>query len=419
MEPLLFLSHRVPFPPNKGDKLRSYHLLRFLAGRYRIFLGTFDDNPDDEIELASLRELCEDCMVVDLHPGHARLRSLVGLVTGEALTLPYYRDAALSSWVHSIVRRHRISKALVFSSAMAQYVEDLPALTRVVDFVDVDSQKWVEYAKRRSWPLSLLYRREGARLLAFDCSVAGWADASVFVTSAEATLFRRLAPTSSASVHVIRNGVDAHFFSPEHDLPSPFRASELPIVLTGAMDYWPNIDAAHWFAAEVLPLVRLVQPMVRFYVVGHRPVASLQALNGRDQVVVTGGVPDVRPYLKHAHLVVAPLRIARGVQNKILEAMAMAKATVVSETAARGIAVTAGAEVDVASGAEDYARKILALLESPRALTMGRAARAKVLAEHDWRQNLSYIDELLMAPPTSLRGTEDPTDPVARSLTAV
>jgi sugar transferase (PEP-CTERM/EpsH1 system associated) len=292
-------------------------------------------------------------------------------------------------------------------------------MTRLVDFVDVDSEKWIEYARWRGWPLSLLYRREGRRLLAFDRRVAGWADASVFVTSAEAALFKKLAPGSATSVQVIRNGVDADFFCPDHDLPSPFPVSEQPIVFTGAMDYWPNVDAAHWFASEVLPLVRAEQPMARFYVVGNRPSASLETLGRRDDVVVTGKVPDVRPYLKHAQVVVAPLRVARGVQNKVLEAMAMAKATVVSEAAAAGVAARPAEEIQVASDADDYSRKILALLGSPRAQTMGRAARARVLAEHDWSLNLSRIDELLGTSSHSQRCAEGTTDCAARPLSAV
>ena len=418
MEPLLFLSHRIPFPPNKGDKVRSYHLLKFLASRYRVFLGTFIDNPEDEVEVARLREYCEDWLVVKLRPVRARLRSLIGVATNEALTLPYYRSSALRAWVRSTVARHRINRSLVFSSAMAQYVEDLPTLTRVVDFVDVDSEKWIDYAKWRSWPLSLLYRREGRRLLAFDRHVAGWADASVFVTSAEAALFKRLAPGTAARVQVIENGVDADFFSPHHDFLSPYPTAEHPIVFTGAMDYWPNVDAAHWFATEVLPLVRAVQPSVRFYVVGNRPTALLEALGKRDDVVVTGKVLDVRPYLKHAQVVVAPLRVARGVQNKVLEAMAMAKATVVSEAAAGGVAARPAEEIDVASDADDYARKVLALLGSPRAQMMGHAARARVLVKHDWSSNLTQIDELLSPSVNSQRNTAVPTDRAARPLTA-
>ena len=192
MEPLLYLVHRIPFPPNKGDKVRSFHLLRFLAGRFQVHLGTFVDNPADLVHVARLSEYCASSKVVEIRPALARIRSVPGLWTGEPLTLRYYRDASLAHWVNDVVRERRISKAVVFSSAMAQYVSGLTDLRVVVDFVDVDSAKWSQYGKSRRWPLSTVFEREGERLLAFERAVSRGASASVFVTPAEADLFRSL-----------------------------------------------------------------------------------------------------------------------------------------------------------------------------------------------------------------------------------
>jgi sugar transferase (PEP-CTERM/EpsH1 system associated) len=398
MEPILFLAHRIPYPPDKGDKVRSHHLLRYLCARYRVFLGTFYDDPADAAHVASLERLCAGVCALRLRRGRAKVRSLVGLATGEALTLPYYRDRRLARWVDRTIVQHAIRKAVVFSSAMAQYVEARGDLRVVVDFVDVDSDKWTQYAATRPWPLAAIYRREGRRLAAFERRVAAAAHASFFVSARETEFFVARAPEASARVSVLRNGVDADYFSPAHALDSPFAAGEEPLVFTGAMDYWPNVDAVTWFAREILPEIRAALPAARFYVVGMNPTAAVQALARLDGVVVTGRVDDVRPYLRHAAVVVAPLRIQRGVQNKVLEAMAMGRAVVASAVCAGAIAARPGAEFEVATSAEDFAEKVLALLASDRRDALGRAARARVLTQYDWNANLERLGPLLAGP---------------------
>ena len=400
MRNLLFLVHRLPYPPNKGDKVRSYHLLKHLAARHRVFLGTFVDDPQDEGYIDTVRKLCAGLHVVRLQPRFARLRSLSGLASGEALTLPYYRDAGMQAWVERTLRERGIDTAVVFSSAMAQYVTGIDRLRLLVDFVDVDSAKWSQYASKRSWPLSWLYRREATRLLAFEGAVADRAEASFFVTEAEVDLFRRLTPHTRARIEAICNGVDADYFSPvavSNGPSSVYPAGDLPLVFTGAMDYWPNIDAVVWFATEVLPAVCQRYPAARFYIVGMNPAPSVRALAG-EHVVVTGTVPDVRPYLHDAAVVVAPLRVARGVQNKVLEAMAMARPMVVAQICAAGIDAVAGQDFDVASGAAEYVDRVDALLREPRrAVAMGRAARKRVLGYYSWEAHLKRIDPYLDA----------------------
>jgi polysaccharide biosynthesis protein PslH len=395
MEPLLLLVHRIPFPPNKGDKVRSFHLLEFLASRYRVHLGTFVDSKDDLVHVPRLQEFCASFKVAEIRPAVARIRSLTGLLTGEALTLRYYRNAMLAEWVHSVVREQRITKAVVFSSAMAPYVANLANLRVVVDFVDVDSAKWTQYAQTRPWPLSMIYKREGARLLDFERSVADRAAASVFVTPAEAQLFRTLAPESSPRVRYAQNGVDTHYFSPEHDLPNPFPPDVDAIVFTGAMDYWPNVDAVSWFAQKALPAIVARRPNARFYIVGVQPTPAVQALAKDARIVVTGRVPDVRPYLKHARVVVAPLRVARGIQNKVLEAMAMARPVVVSATAAGALSAVPATEFEVVEGASGFIEKTIALMDPERGNSLGHAARQRVLADYNWTTNLTPFGSLL------------------------
>jgi sugar transferase (PEP-CTERM/EpsH1 system associated) len=309
--------------------------------------------------------------------------------------LRYYRDAALAQWVRSVVAEQRITRAVIFSSAMAPYVSDLTQLRVVVDFVDVDSAKWSEYARSRRWPLSTIYRREGTRLLAFERAVAGATEASVFVTPAEARLFRTLAPECGSRVHHAQNGVDTHYFSPEHVLPDPFDVDEDALVFTGAMDYWPNVDAVSWFAQEMLPAISARHPRVRFYIVGVQPTPAVQALARDPRIVVTGRVPDVRPYLRHARVVVASLRVARGIQNKVLEAMAMARPVVVSSAAAGALSGVPGIDFEVAESAPQFIEKTLALLDAERGRTLGEAARRRVLADYDWTINLTPFAALV------------------------
>jgi len=410
---LLFLSHRLPYPPNKGDKVRSCHLLKHLAGRYRVFLGTFVDDPEDWKHVETLKALCADVHVEKLSPAAKRLRSTTGFLTGEALTLPYFRSRRLRAWVRATTRREGIERAFAFSSPMAQYLADVPHVRRFIDFVDLDSAKWGDYARTRPWPVSALYAREARRLLHYEREVARGAEAVIFVTDDEARLFRKAAPESASRIMAIRNGVDSDYFSPAHDFESPFAPGEHAVVFTGAMDYWPNVDAVVWFAREVLPQIRRRDPAVRFWVVGMNPDAAVRALGNDSATVVTGRVDDVRPYLKHARVVVAPLRVARGIQNKVLEAMAMARPTVVTTATAAALSARPGVELEVAEGAHDFAAKVLESMEPVRGERMGALARSRVLADYAWPASFKLLDELLeqdrapsgaaVAPPIDMR----------------
>jgi sugar transferase (PEP-CTERM/EpsH1 system associated) len=410
MRNLLFLVHRLPYPPNKGDKVRSYHLLRHLCAGHRVFLGTFIDDPEDEVHLAHLRSICPDVFVARIDPQVAKVRSLLGLAKDCALSLCYYRNAQLQAWVTQTLQDHTMDAVVVFSSVMAQYVQGNPGADSpplLVDFVDVDSAKWTQYAASHRWPLSWLYRREGAQLLTYERSVAARAQRSFFVTQNEAELFQSMAPESAGRVLSMSNGVDVDHFSPHTAWPNPFRArrglsGQMALVFTGAMDYWPNMDAVIWFVGEVLPQLLKRWPQLCFYIVGRSPPACVVAL-ASESVVVTGTVLDVRPYLQHASLVVAPLRVARGLQNKILEAMAMGRPVVASSTCAQAIEANAG-ELVRASGVGGFVAAIDRLLSAPaRAAAIGQAARQRVQKSYSWGAHLSGIDRYLTgAQPTGV-----------------
>ncbi|WP_324780149.1 TIGR03087 family PEP-CTERM/XrtA system glycosyltransferase [Thiobacillus sedimenti] len=392
-EGLLFLAHRIPYPPNKGDKIRSFHLLRHLSTRYRVHLGAFVDDPADWQYREALRPYCASVRLVPLHPRRARLASLAGLLTGEALTLPYYRSGALRRWAAALAADGTVTRGLAFSSAMAQFMP--PGLARrVLDMVDVDSDKWTQYAPTQRWPLSWLYAREGRKLAAWEARVAGCFDATLLVSPAEAALLRQRVPAACDRIGVFENGVDAEYFSPVRDYPDPYAAGQISVVFTGAMDYWPNVDAVSWFAERVFPAVREAVPSAQFTIVGSRPAEDVLALARQPGVVVTGSVPDVRPWLAHAACAVAPLRIARGVQNKVLEAMAMARPVVVTPQAAEGIHGAPGRDFVVAADAAGFAAEVVAALRLRASVPQ---ARARVLAQYDWTRNVSAVDPLLEA----------------------
>ncbi|MEW6760099.1 MAG: TIGR03087 family PEP-CTERM/XrtA system glycosyltransferase [Pseudomonadota bacterium] len=394
MEDLLLLIHRIPYPPNKGDKIRSYHLLKHLARDYRVHLATFVDDADDWQHVPTVEKMCASSHFASLNPTLARVRSLGALVKNRSLSLDYYRDAGMQRWVDQTVAAHKIERVLVFSSAMAQYADKYPNARRVVDFCDVDSDKWRQYADKKSWPMSWLYRHEARQLLSYERQVAREYDASLFVSEPEAALFRQLAPESDARIGFFSNGVDTDYFSPDAAGPSPFKEGERAIAFTGAMDYWPNVDAVQWFAADVMPLLRARFPDLVFYIVGARPAPAVLELGKQPNIVVTGTVPDVRPYIAHARAAVAPLRIARGIQNKVLEAMAMATPVVVSPQALEGIEAEPGRELVLTQDATGFADAVASLL-ARQDNTMGLAARARVERKYSWPSNLACIGERL------------------------
>jgi sugar transferase (PEP-CTERM/EpsH1 system associated) len=418
VEPLLFLCHRIPYPPNKGEKMRAWNLLKGLAESYRVSLACFVDDPADWQHREIVARQCANFHAERLDRRTAKLKSVSGLLSGEPLTLPYYRSAGLARWVDDVIKRERIERAFVYSSAMADYVLERKDLRTIVDLVDVDSDKWAQFARASTWPMSWVYAREARMLLNVERRIAQRAHASLLVTDAEVALFRRLAPESVNKVFSVPMGVDVDHYAPRADRESPFGADELPLVFTGVMDYRPNVDAAVWFARDVLPGIALAYPKVRFYVVGMNPAPAVQALAQDPRVVVTGRVPDTRPYLQHARVVVAPLRIVRGVQTKVLEAMAMGRPVVVAAACAEAVDARAGEHLVTATTAQEFTHAVTRLLgERDAAEAMGRAGRVRIAGRYTWPASVAAIERLLSgASPHVSSGTA--VDGVALQATA-
>lgn len=381
---LLFLAHRIPFPPDKGDKIRSYHFLKALCERYRVHLGCFVDDPADLAHLPQLERMTESLCAVPIRPGLRKVTSLAAIFGRGSMSARFYRNRSLAAYVQR--RLPEVTRALAFSSPMMQFLPDQsPALAIcLADYVDVDSIKWAQYAERKTPPLSWLYRLESRRLARDEQRWAARARRVSFVSEDEAGLFRNASQASSIEVLAIPNGVDATRFDPAIAYANPTQDAGPRVVFVGAMDYWANVDAVKWFVERCWPQIQTRVPQARFQIVGRHPTTEVQKL-ADERVQVTGGVADVRQWLAHADVVVAPLRIARGIQNKVLEAMAMARPIVASCEALEGIELPA--ELWQRMSAKDaaaFADKVIEQLTAPGCVACPQY-RQFVLEHYSWQ----------------------------------
>ncbi len=430
MSDLLFLAHRVPFPPDRGDKIRSFHVLRYLSTRMRVHLVAFADDAADLDPPVAFTDRLASCTILPRGKSQARA-AVEALATGKPVSLTAFASSAMQAAVDRILPR--VGGIYCFSGQMAQYLPDGGARV-VMDFVDMDSAKFAGFADDSRGPMRWMMRREARLLGAFEQEIAAGVSASLFVSEAEATLFH--AGGATGRIVVVENGIDSATFDPAGQgailshhpgagrgpngkvagtggspspSPSPnwtpasageakggvvlgeVRADPL-IVFTGQMDYRPNIEAVTWFARDILPQIRARHPTARFAIVGRAPTPAVQALAG-EAVTVTGAVDDVRAWLAAADVCVAPLKLARGIQNKVLEAMAMARAVVASAAAAEGI--DHARTIRVAANAREFAAQVLALLDAPTdGAELGRAARAQVIRRYGWDARLAPLDAL-------------------------
>lgn len=393
MQPLLYLVHRIPYPPNKGDKIRSYNLLRSLSKKYNVYLGTFIDNSIDVQYVGNVEKYCAEVCVERLSPNISKVKSLSALVGTKPMSLPYYYNKRISLWVRSVIRQHNIKRIVVFSSSMAQYVEHEISndILRVIDFVDIDSDKWTQYAKNIRWPLSWIYNREAKTLFQYEKRISKVFNKSYFVSKLESDLFEKLTDDTSGQIDYFNNGVDSKYFDVNVELINPFEAQEVTLVFTGAMDYWANVDAVIWFEKNVLPLIALKIERVKFYIVGAFPGDKVRRLESNPMIRVTGKVKDMRPYIKYADVIVAPLRIARGVQNKVLEAMAFNKAIVATQAAVDGIEDCELFAPDIADDAEEMADMCVKQLNNSQLAGSNIQSRTCILSNYNWEANLSKV----------------------------
>ncbi len=398
MRDLIFLCHRIPYPPNKGDKIRSYHILKELSGQYNVHIAMFIDDPEDKQHVSHVSGLCESLWFREINPSVRKMVTLPYLFSTTSLTEAYYKDSGLRSWLKDKINDLDNPIIFVFSSALAQYVmsPQCSDLVRIIDFVDMDSDKWCQYSKKSSFATKLIYRRECDLLRRYESRIASEFDRSYFVSPQEAELFTRHNPMQTSRIGYFNNGVDLQYFDPSVQVENPYSENKEILVFTGAMDYWANVDAVTWFVSEVFPRIRTANPKAEFYIVGSNPSSKVQRLDSVDGVHVTGRVEDVRPYISYAKVVVAPMRIARGVQNKVLEAMAMAKTVVTTSAGYEGIAAESGVHLYIEDNAQQMADLIARLLSDVSELKdMGWQARQRIVEAYSWHASLKPLIENL------------------------
>jgi polysaccharide biosynthesis protein PslH len=396
---ILYVVHRVPYPPDKGDRIRTYHLLRHLGGQADVYLACLADEPVSAQTRAALERLCTRVAVVPLGRRSRWLWALASAGSGRSISEGAFRSRALHRLIRQWAQEVHFHAMLASASSVAPYlrVEGLRGIPAVVDLIDVDSQKWLDYAAAARGPRSWVYRLEGRRLRRLEQDLAGWARAVTFVSEHEAALFRGFLP--AAPVAVVHNGVDQDYFRPQ----APGE-EENGCVFVGALDYRPNVDAACWFAREVWPAVRARHPAARLRLVGRRPVPEVGRLASVAGIDVVGQVPDVRPFVAAAAVAVAPLRIARGVQNKVLEAMAMARPVVASPQALAGLGRSGDLPAVRVESPSDWVASLNALLEDEdQRRRLGAAGRRYVERHHHWGRCLDAILPLL-----GLKAAEEP-----------
>ncbi|WAT18498.1 TIGR03087 family PEP-CTERM/XrtA system glycosyltransferase [Aurantiacibacter sp. MUD11] len=394
---ILFLAHRLPFPPDRGDRIRSHHVLKALAQIAPVHVGCFVDREEDRAHVRDLdRVTGSHCAVLRDKP--VALAGLEALLRREPVSLSAFRSGKLARWVENLLASDRIGAIYVFSGQMGQFVPQHWSGRLIVDLVDVDSAKFEAYGAAGQGPRSWIDRREGRLLGLVEADLARRADRTLLVSEAEAALLcARVGKVDG--IEALRNGIDCDAFDPARVAPHPeLVGTPGPhIVFTGQMDYAPNVAAVQRFAVNVMPSLRERFAEATFHIVGRAPTAEVLALGKADGVRVWGEVPDVKPFLAAADLVTAPLTIARGVQNKVLEAMAMERCVLLSPEAATGIETTHGEHYAIAASDNEMIAEAIELLAraQDRAI-IGKAARRFVQQEMSWPAMLSRLPEIVL-----------------------
>lgn len=388
---VLLLTHRVPFPPDKGDRIRSYNLLRYLSERATVSLGCLGDEPWTQDALRVIDSLTESSCIAPI--GFSRkIYGGLSLLSGRSITEGWFYSRRLARWIDEVSRKQPFDAVVCFCSGMAGYTSrpGLEQAPLILDLVDVDSEKWLQFSRSGSGPKSWLLGLEGRRLRRVERQVGDRAAVVTLVSDEEAALYRQLAP--SANTIAVGNGVDFGYFQrPEGVVRNPHSA-----VFLGALDYRPNVDGIRWFCRDVWPSIRSRYSAASLKIVGRRPTAAVRALADAPGVSIHADVPDVRPYLFEAAAAIAPLQVARGVQNKVLEAMACETPVVASAQALEGISAVAGRDALSAEAPDDWLQSIGRIFDDVAlADRLSQSGRTHVESHFDWNARLAPLGEFL------------------------
>lgn len=392
---ILYLSHRIPYPPNKGDKLRAFNEIKFLSKNHKIDLFTLYDDLSDAKYIEHLKGFCANVEAEFIQPAIKKIFSLSTLFFSKRSCTEYY---FYSRKLHEIVCRNVTEKKydliFLYCSSMYQYIDTRWKIPVVIDFVDVDSDKWIQYSRYASFPKNKIFKIEGGKISSLENEILKNADASFIVTQKEADFLQKSNPDSK--VYAVPNGIDFDFFDSMKVPPNPELAKQDYIVFTGAMDYFPNEDGVIYFYKEIFPAIKKEFPAIKFFIVGRNPGEKVIQLSENKDVVVTGAVDDIRPYIKHAKIAVVPLRMARGIQNKILEAAAMGVAVICTSVAHEGLELIPDHEIIVEDNPAEFASQTINLLQKDSERNrIAVNALKKLHQKYDWPKNLEFMEKII------------------------
>jgi sugar transferase (PEP-CTERM/EpsH1 system associated) len=387
---ILYVCHRFPFPPKRGGKIRPFNMIRHLtASGHEVTVCSLARTPAEAEEGQGIAPHVAGKVIGLVREPLQWARMIVRLPLITPSSMGYFYSPDLARRVRQLLATQHWDLIFVHCSSVAPYVQHVTDVPKILDFGDMDSQKWLEYAHYKPFPLSLGYWYEGRKMLAAEKRLARRFNLCTATTRAEWETLE--AYGTGAVTDWFPNGVDAQFFSPDG---TAYDADTISFI--GRMDYYPNQECMSRFCAQTWPLLKACRPALKLLIVGADPSPEMQALGQLPGVTVTGSVPDVRPYIRGSALMVAPLAIARGTQNKILEAMAMGVPVVTSAIAAGGVDALAEEHLLVADTPQQIADAILRVIESPaERARLAEAGRARMLSHHAWAGSMKRLDAII------------------------
>ncbi len=389
---ILYLCQRVPFPPNKGEKLRTFHQIEYLTSQgYTVDVLALSETSQHDADCEALAEVINSAQCVRL--GHKILRYVSGLCSGRPLSESNFYSAAMQKRLNEITSAHDYDAVIVSASSLYAYIAKSPKINtgtvRVLfDFMDVDSDKWRQYAASAAWPMSWLYSRESKLVQQLEAKATGLAERAFLIADKERELFASIHGKSLASkVSVLGNGIDKTMFYPitkEKQRVEQF-------LFVGVMDYKPNVDAMMWFVEYIWPSIKMRIPAAQLSIVGMHPTKEVIALGQQQDIQVTGRVDDVTPYFHSADVFIAPFQIARGVQNKILQAMACGIPVIGSSLGFEGIEIGNRVHGLVADNVEEYLFSLSVLDDKSENLAIRQNALNLINGKYSWAGQLKPL----------------------------